>query len=106
MKLLKLVPDNTNVDFMKRRNVALTLSILPTIGSLVRTIAASTWASTLLAASARPAQQVNIRPARQGWGSRRRGEHPGIRRQPDTRSAHLSPPGRAAANQVVTAVRA
>src|SRR5215510_10190067 len=37
MKLLKLVPDNTNVDFMKWRNVALILSILLTIGSLALT---------------------------------------------------------------------
>ena len=34
MKLLKLVPDNTNVDFMRWRNVALVLSILVTIASL------------------------------------------------------------------------
>ena len=35
MKLLKLVPDNTNIDFMKWRNVALVLSILVTVASLV-----------------------------------------------------------------------
>jgi preprotein translocase subunit SecF len=35
MKLLKLVPDNTNVDFMKVRNIALTLSILVTVASLM-----------------------------------------------------------------------
>ena len=35
MKLLKLVPDNTNVDFMGWRNVALVISILVTIASLV-----------------------------------------------------------------------
>jgi preprotein translocase subunit SecF len=35
MRLLKLVPDNTNVDFMRWRNVALTLSILVTIASIV-----------------------------------------------------------------------
>jgi preprotein translocase subunit SecF len=35
MKLLKLVPDNTNVDFMRWRNVALILSILVTVASLV-----------------------------------------------------------------------
>ena len=35
MKLLKLVPDNTNIDFMRWRNVALVLSILVTIASLV-----------------------------------------------------------------------
>jgi preprotein translocase subunit SecF len=34
MKLLKLVPDNTNIDFMRYRNVALVLSILVTIASL------------------------------------------------------------------------
>ena len=35
MKLLKLVPDNTNIDFMGWRNVALILSLLLTIASLV-----------------------------------------------------------------------
>lgn len=35
MKLLKLVPDNTNIDFMRVRNIALVLSILVTIASLV-----------------------------------------------------------------------
>ena len=34
MKLLKLVPDNTNFHFMKWRNIALILSILATIASL------------------------------------------------------------------------
>jgi preprotein translocase subunit SecF len=34
MKLLKLVPDNTNIDFMKVRNIALVLSLLVTIASL------------------------------------------------------------------------
>ena len=34
MKLLKLVPDNTNIDFMRWRNVALVLSLLATIASL------------------------------------------------------------------------
>ncbi len=35
MKLLKLVPDNTNIDFMGWRNVALVISIMVTIASLV-----------------------------------------------------------------------
>ena len=35
MKLLKLVPDNTNLDFMRWRNVALVLSIIATVASLV-----------------------------------------------------------------------
>jgi preprotein translocase subunit SecF len=37
MKLLKLVPDNTNIDFMKWRNVALVLSILVTVASIALT---------------------------------------------------------------------
>jgi preprotein translocase subunit SecF len=35
MKLLKLVPDNTNLDFMGWRNIALILSIIATVASLV-----------------------------------------------------------------------
>ncbi|MFC7536453.1 protein translocase subunit SecF [Sphingomonas sp. GCM10030256] len=35
MKLLKLVPDNTNIDFMRWRNIALAISIAATIASLV-----------------------------------------------------------------------
>ena len=34
MKLLKLVPDNTNIDFMRWRNLALILSIFATVASL------------------------------------------------------------------------
>jgi preprotein translocase subunit SecF len=34
MRLLKLVPDNTNVDFMKWRNVALLLSIIVTVAAI------------------------------------------------------------------------
>ena len=34
MKLLKLVPDNTNINFMRWRNLALVLSILATVASL------------------------------------------------------------------------
>ena len=34
MRLLKLVPDDTNIDFMRWRNVALILSIIATIASL------------------------------------------------------------------------
>ena len=34
MKLLKLIPDNTNLDFMRWRNVALMVSIIATIASL------------------------------------------------------------------------
>ena len=34
MRLLKLVPDNTNIDFMKWRNLALVLSIIVTIAAI------------------------------------------------------------------------
>src|SRR4051812_2446668 len=37
MKLLKLVPDHTNVDFMRWRNVALVLSLIATVASLAFT---------------------------------------------------------------------
>jgi len=37
MKLLKLVPENTNLDFMRWRNVALVLSLIATAASLVFT---------------------------------------------------------------------
>lgn len=35
MKLLKLIPDNTNINFMRWRNIALILSIIATAASLV-----------------------------------------------------------------------
>ena len=34
MKLLKLVPDHTNLDFMRWRNVALVLSLIATVVSI------------------------------------------------------------------------
>ena len=34
MRLLKLVPDNTNIDFMRWRNIALILSIIATVASI------------------------------------------------------------------------
>ena len=37
MKLLKLVPDNTNLDFMRWRNLALVLSLIATVASLAFT---------------------------------------------------------------------
>jgi preprotein translocase subunit SecF len=35
MPLLKLIPDNTNIDFMRWRNLALVLSTLATVGALI-----------------------------------------------------------------------
>src|SRR3954453_22915017 len=37
MKLLKLVPDHTNLDFMRWRNLALVLSLIVTIASIAFT---------------------------------------------------------------------
>jgi preprotein translocase subunit SecF len=37
MRLLKLVPDHTNVDFMRWRNLAVILSTIMTIASLTYT---------------------------------------------------------------------
>src|SRR6059058_1966935 len=37
MKLLKLVPDHTNIDFMRWRNVALVLSLIATVASIAFT---------------------------------------------------------------------
>jgi preprotein translocase subunit SecF len=37
MKLLKLVPDHTNIDFMRWRNIALVLSLIATVASLAFT---------------------------------------------------------------------
>ena len=38
MKLLKLVPDHTNLDFMRWRNLALALSLIATVASLAFTV--------------------------------------------------------------------
>ena len=37
MKLLKLVPDHTNIDFMRWRNLALVLSLIATVSSIAFT---------------------------------------------------------------------
>ncbi|HEX4799882.1 MAG TPA: protein translocase subunit SecF, partial [Sphingomicrobium sp.] len=38
MKLLKLVPENTNLDFMRWRNLALVLSLIATAASIIFTV--------------------------------------------------------------------
>src|SRR5207302_8410595 len=38
MKLLKLVPDHTNLDFMRWRNLALVLSLIATAASIAFTV--------------------------------------------------------------------
>ena len=107
MKLLKLVPDNTNIDFMKWRNVALILSILATVASLVLVGVRGlnlgidfVGGQVVRATFAQPVDIEDLR-GRVAALERRRGEHPGIRRQPDlpdppaqARRAAMRPPTR------------
>ncbi len=111
MKLLKLVPDNTNIDFMRWRNIALILSIIATVASLVLVgvrglnLGIDFVGGQVVRATF--AQPVNIEDLRGKVGrpERRRSQHPGIRRQQDL----PDPPTRSpkapilAANKVVTA---
>lgn len=112
MRLLKLVPDNTNIDFMKWRNVALVLSILVTVASIALTayrglnlgidfvggqVVRATFART-----------VNIEDLRSDVERLNVGEA-SIQEFGDSRTYQIrlpKPEGpEAAANQVVTAVR-
>jgi preprotein translocase subunit SecF len=112
MKLLKLVPDNTNIDFMKWRNVALILSILLTVGSLVLTayrglnLGIDFVGGQVVRATF--AQQVNIEDLRGKVAGLNVGEA-SIQEFGDNRTYQIrlpKPEGpEAAANQVVTVVR-
>ncbi|HXG80933.1 MAG TPA: protein translocase subunit SecF [Sphingomicrobium sp.] len=112
MKLLKLVPDNTNIDFMKWRNVALVLSILLTVGSLALTAYKGlnlgidfVGGQVVRATFARP---VNIEDLRADVAALNVGEA-SIQEFGDNRTYQIRLPRpegpEAAANQVVTAVR-
>ena len=112
MKLLKLVPDNTNVDFMKWRNVALVLSILVTAASIALTayrglnLGIDFVGGQVVRATF--AQPVNIEDLRSDVESLNVGEA-SIQEFGDSRTYQIrlpKPEGpEAAANQVVTAVR-
>ena len=112
MKLLKLVPDNTNIDFMKWRNVALVLSLLATIASLVLVgtrglnLGIDFVGGQVVRATF--AQQVNIEDLRADVARLEVGEA-SIQEFGDARTYQIrlpKPEGpEAAANQVVTAVR-
>ena len=41
MKLLKLVPEGTNLDFMRWRNLALVLSLIATVASISASISSA-----------------------------------------------------------------
>jgi preprotein translocase subunit SecF len=112
MKLLKLVPDNTNVDFMKWRNVALVLSILMTVASIALTayrglnLGIDFVGGQVVRATF--AQPVSIEDLRNRVGQLNVGEA-SIQEFGDNRTYQIrlpKPDGpEAAANQVVTAVR-
>jgi preprotein translocase subunit SecF len=112
MKLLKLVPDNTNVDFMKWRNVALVLSILVTAASIALTAYRGlnlgidfVGGQVIRATFAKP---VSIEDLRDQVESLNVGEA-SIQEFGDNRTFQIRLPRpegpEAAANQVVTAVR-
>ena len=112
MKLLKLVPDNTNIDFMKWRNVALILSILASVASLVLVgtrglnLGIDFIGGQVVRATF--AQPVNIEDLRGKVAGLNVGEA-SIQEFGDNRTYQVrlpKPPGpEAASNQVVTAVR-
>ena len=93
MKLLKLIPDNTNLDFMRWRNVALILSIIVTIASLALVgikglnLGVDFVGGQVVRDNLRPAgQRRGIAPPGE-CARHRRGQHPGVRR-----AAHLPDP--------------
>jgi len=112
MKLLKLVPDNTNFDFMKWRNVALVLSILVTVASLALTayrglnLGIDFVGGQVVRATF--AQSVSIEDLRNRVEQLNVGEA-SIQEFGDNRTYQIRLPRpegpEAAANQVVTAVR-
>ena len=112
MKLLKLVPDNTNFDFMKWRNVALVLSILVTAASIALTayrglnLGIDFVGGQVVRATF--SQPVSIEDLRSKVGQLNVGEA-SIQEFGDSRTYQIrlpKPEGpEAAANQVVTAVR-
>ncbi|HEU0310245.1 MAG TPA: protein translocase subunit SecF [Sphingomicrobium sp.] len=112
MKLLKLVPDNTNIEFMKWRNVALVLSILLTAASIAITayrglnLGIDFVGGQVVRATF--AQPVDIEDLRGRVGALNVGEA-SIQEFGDNRTYQIrlpKPEGpEAAANQVVTAVR-
>src|SRR5688572_676081 len=112
MKLLKLVPDNTNINFMGWRNVALVLSVLLTVASLALTayrglnLGIDFVGGQVVRATF--AQPVDIEGLRSKVSALNVGEA-SIQEFGDNRTYQIrlpSPDGPdAAANQVVTAVR-
>ena len=112
MKLLKLVPDNTNIDFMRIRNIALVISILLTVGSLaiVGIRGLNLGVDFLGGQMVRTtfAQNVNVEQLRNDVDSLGLGEA-GIQQSGGPKSFQIRLPrpegGEAAANRAATQVR-
>ena len=100
MKLLKLVPDHTNLDFMRWRNLALVLSLIATATSLAFTayrglnLGVDFVGGQLIRVTF--AQPVDVEQLR-GQGrpnAPRRSQHPGIRRPQDLPDSPAQAAGR------------
>jgi preprotein translocase subunit SecF len=113
MKLLKLVPDNTNIDFMRWRNLALVLSIIVTIASLVLVgvkglnLGVDFVGGQMIRTTF--ARQINIEQLRSDVGALNLGDA-SIQETGGPRSYQIRLPkpegGEAAANQAASRVRA
>ena len=113
MKLLKLVPDHTNVDFMRWRNVALVLSIIATVASIAFTVYRGlnlgidfVGGQLVRAEFAQPVHDRGAARARR-QPRRRRSEHPGARQDDRTYQIRLPKPAgpETASNAVVSKLR-
>ena len=112
MKLLKLVPENTNLDFMRWRNLALALSLIATVVSISYTVYRGlnlgvdfVGGQLIRVNFAQPIDAEQLR-AKIDFAAPRRGEHFGVRR-PKTFQIRLPKPpgGDTAANTVATRVK-
>jgi preprotein translocase subunit SecF len=113
MKLLKLIPDNTNLDFMRWRNVALLLSIIATAASLALVgvrglnLGVDFIGGQMIRATF--AQPVNVERLRDDVGRLNLGEA-SIQESGGTKTYQIRlpkpPGGEAAANRAASQVRA
>ncbi|HET9813888.1 MAG TPA: protein translocase subunit SecF [Sphingomicrobium sp.] len=113
MKLLKLIPDNTNLDFMRWRNIALVLSIIATVASLTLVavrglnLGVDFVGGQMIRATF--SQQVNVEQLRSDVGALHLGEA-SIQESGGPTSYQIRlpkpPGGEAAANRAASQVRA
>ena len=96
MRLLKLVPDNTNIDFMRWRNLALILSILVTAAAIALVFTRGlnlgvdfVGGQSVRVTFSQPPNLDDLRDRVNGLGHRR-GEPAGIRRAQRDRDPHAA----------------